>query len=54
MWDGLTGRTHGMRVAVWLLMGLLACLVPTMAIGRPLTAFDLTVVGVGLEVGRFE
>ena len=40
-----------MRVAVWLLVGMLACLVPTMAFARPLTAFDLTVVGVGLEVG---
>lgn len=51
MRNGLTGRTRGIRVAVWLLAGMLGCLVPTTAIGRPLTVFDLTVVGVGLDVG---
>jgi hypothetical protein len=54
MMNGGLGKTMGKLRglgAMALLVCLLACLAPTAIHARPLTAFDLTVVGLELEVG---
>ena len=53
MWCSMRRGTNRLRVLRLrlLVVGLVPCLAPTGALARPLTSFDLAVVGLELDVG---